>query len=131
MKMPGWAALPAAIYRPMMACVARGAKGGMIFSGARATFSRGLQSVPHGGKLVNRMVGSAAEGQELILSCDGLTMELSERQSCDVELITVGGFSPLEGFMNEDVWCVLVPPPRISSGSGSNHTRLQAIDSPP
>lgn len=25
-------------------------------------------------------------------------------QACDVELLSVGGFSPLEGFMNEDAY---------------------------
>ena len=70
---------------------------------SKVIFSRGLKSVPHGGTLVNRMV-SPAEGKELIRSCNVEAMELSERQSCDVELITVGAFSPLEGFMNEDVW---------------------------
>ena len=45
-------------------------------------------------------------------------LELTERQACDVELLTVGGFTPLDGFMNEDaylsvvdkmrwVWCAL------------------------
>ncbi len=66
-------------------------------------FQRGLKSVPHGGKLVNRMVG-ADEGKELVKGCNGLTMELTERQSCDVELIVGGGFSPIEGFMNEETW---------------------------
>lgn len=30
--------------------------------------------------------------------------ECSERNACDVELLTVGGFSPLTGFMNKDVY---------------------------
>ena len=25
-------------------------------------------------------------------------------QACDVELLTVGGFTPLDGFMNEDAY---------------------------
>ena len=66
-------------------------------------FQRGVKAVPHGGKLVNRMVG-AEEGKELVKACNGLTMDLTERQSCDVELIVGGGFSPLDGFMNEDTW---------------------------
>jgi len=72
-------------------------------TGLGACFSRGLKSVPHGGKLVSRMV-TAGEGQEAIKACNGLTMELNARQSCDVELLVGGGFSPLEGFMNHDDW---------------------------
>lgn len=56
------------------------------------------------------MVG-ADEGKELVKACDGLTMELTERQSCDVELIVGGGFSPIEGFMNEETWYVVTPMP--------------------
>lgn len=97
-------ALTAAI-RPVSASVT--SRGNASFLASRASFTRGLKSVPHGGALVNRMVG-ASEAQELIKSCGGLSMDLSDRQSCDVELITVGGFSPLEGFMNEDVWWVQV-----------------------
>lgn len=54
---------------------------------------------------MNKMVGQA-EGLDAIKACNGLKMELTERQSCDVELLIGGGFSPLEGFMNEDAWCV-------------------------
>lgn len=74
-------------------------------AGLDMRFFRGLKSTPHGGKLMNKMVGQA-EGLEAIKACNGLKMELTERQSCDVELLIGGGFSPLEGFMNEDAWCV-------------------------
>jgi len=53
----------------------------------------------HGGKLVNLMA-PAAEHDKLKASCTK-TIELTDRQSCDVELLTVGGFSPLTGFMNQ------------------------------
>lgn len=39
----------------------------------------------------------------LIDSCHH-EQECSERNACDVELLSVGGFSPLEGFMNKDVY---------------------------
>lgn len=29
---------------------------------------------------------------------------LNHSQACDVELLTVGGFTPLDGFMNEDAY---------------------------
>jgi sulfate adenylyltransferase len=39
----------------------------------------------------------------LIDSCSH-QQECSERNACDVELLTVGGFSPLEGFMNKETY---------------------------
>jgi len=30
--------------------------------------------------------------------------ECSDRNACDVELLSVGAFSPLTGFMNKDVY---------------------------
>ena len=62
----------------------------------------GLQMInePHGGKLVNTMVKGCDAKNELIRSC-AFEVELDERQLCDVELLMQGGFSPLDGFMNE------------------------------
>jgi sulfate adenylyltransferase len=57
----------------------------------------------HGGKNTSSMVGSQAEKDKLVSSCN-VVVELTERQSCDTELVMNGGFSPLEGFMNRDVY---------------------------
>jgi sulfate adenylyltransferase len=54
---------------------------------------------PHGGKLVDLMVKDDAEKKSLAASAKHI-IEINERQSCDVELIINGGFSPLTGFMN-------------------------------
>lgn len=56
---------------------------------------------PHGGSLVTSMVTNAAEKDELLKACEGRKIECSDRNACDVELLCVGGFSPLDGFMNE------------------------------
>merc|ERR1712232_883798 len=45
-----------------------------------------------------------------------VTLELSERQACDVALITFGGFSPLDGFMNEADYNSVVDNMRLKSG---------------
>jgi sulfate adenylyltransferase len=58
---------------------------------------------PHGGELVNLMVTDASEKAALLASATR-TLELSDRNACDVELLANGGFSPLKGFMNEDVY---------------------------
>lgn len=54
---------------------------------------------PHGGKLVNRLA-SGAPLEKLKQEAKELPrINLTYKQSCDLELITNGGFSPLTGFM--------------------------------
>jgi len=55
--------------------------------------------VPHGGKLINLLVDQerAAVLKELSFSLPDIT--LNERQLCDLELLAIGAFSPLDGFM--------------------------------
>jgi len=42
---------------------------------------------------------------------------LSERQLCDLELIINGGFSPLEGFMNQADYDSVVNTVRLANGT--------------
>jgi sulfate adenylyltransferase len=58
---------------------------------------------PHGGNLVNLLVDDS-EKAGLVAGCEGRVVELTERQACDVELISTGGFSPLRGFMTEETF---------------------------
>ena len=54
---------------------------------------------PHGGALVDLMV-EAGNAQELRdASRDWPSLDLGDRQICDLELLLNGGFSPLTGFM--------------------------------
>ncbi|MFG0330056.1 MAG: sulfate adenylyltransferase [Phycisphaerales bacterium] len=56
---------------------------------------------PHGGKLVNRLV-SDDKAAKLKKEAEGLKrIDLTPKQSCDLELIANGGYSPLEGFMGK------------------------------
>lgn len=74
--------------------------------------------VPHGGELVNLMVSDQQQKKQLSDSCK-FTQECSDRNACDVELLTVGGFSPLRGFMNRDVYDHVVASMRsVTSGAG-------------
>lgn len=58
------------------------------------------KQVPHGGTLVDLMLKSDEEKAEAIAKCEK-EIQLTSRQLCDVELITNGGFSPLDGFMEQ------------------------------
>ena len=56
---------------------------------------------PHGGTLVNRIVDDKRRG-ELETEAKGLPrIDLSPKQSCDLEMISIGAFSPLTGFMGK------------------------------
>lgn len=56
-------------------------------------------NAPHGGELVDLMVGSARGAEAQAKSRDWPSWDLTPRQLCDVELLLNGGFSPLRGFM--------------------------------
>ena len=66
-------------------------------------------SAPHGGRLINRIVpeGKSRRGM-LEESSSPARLELNEEQLCHLENITMGIYSPLEGFMgSEDLQSVL------------------------
>ncbi|KAJ6157359.1 Sulfate adenylyltransferase [Penicillium chermesinum] len=61
-----------------------------------------MANAPHGGVLKDLLARDAPRHQELSAEAETLpAITLSERQLCDLELIMNGGFSPLEGFMNQ------------------------------
>ncbi len=69
---------------------------------------------PHGGSLVDLMVPEE-ERQALLASVDR-TVACSHRNACDVELLVVGGFSPLRGFMHQEDVDAVVAGHRTTSG---------------
>lgn len=56
-------------------------------------------NAPHGGELVDLMVGPQRSAEAQANSRDWPSWDLTPRQLCDVELLLNGGFSPLRGFM--------------------------------
>ena len=54
---------------------------------------------PHGGSLADLMV--PAVEREAVKASATRVVECSDRNACDVELLVVGGFSPLRGFMHQ------------------------------
>ena len=69
---------------------------------------------PHGGVLVNLM--EAAGQREPIKLGISRSVECSDRNACDVELLVVGGFSPLRGFMHQEDYDAVVATHRTTSG---------------
>lgn len=63
---------------------------------------------PHGGSLVNRVVNEE-ERDELAKGASSLKrITLNNREVSDLEMISTGAFSPLEGFLSEEnYWSVL------------------------
>lgn len=69
---------------------------------------------PYGGTLVDLMV-SATEHPALKASAT-TSIECSDRNACDVELLVVGGFSPERGFMHQADYDSVVAGHRTTSG---------------
>ena len=69
---------------------------------------------PYGGTLVDLMV-SATEHAALKASAT-TSIECSDRNACDVELLVVGGFSPERGFMHQSDYDSVVAGHRTTSG---------------
>jgi sulfate adenylyltransferase len=61
-----------------------------------------MANAPHGGVLKDLITRDAPIKQELLAQVNELpSLTISERVVCDLELILNGGFSPLEGFLNQ------------------------------
>ncbi|KAK9820681.1 hypothetical protein WJX74_005495 [Apatococcus lobatus] len=60
-------------------------------------------------------MASADEKSKAVQACTK-TIECSDRNACDVELLTVGAFSPLEGFMSEEEYTSVVQDWRLKNG---------------
>ena len=70
---------------------------------------------PHGGVLVDLMAPDAQKAG-LAASADA-TIELTDRQSCDVQLLCNGGLSPLKGFLNQDEYTGVVETMKLADGN--------------
>jgi len=71
---------------------------------------------PHGGVLVNRLLG-AKEAAEAAKRAKGLPrVQLARRERCDLELLAVGAFSPLTGFMTRGQFDSVVDEMHLPTG---------------
>ena len=71
---------------------------------------------PHGGELVD-LLARGNERDELVSSAGSLArVELTPKQAADLELMAIGGFSPLRGFQGADDWSRVVKEMRLADG---------------
>ncbi len=70
---------------------------------------------PYGGELKNLIIKEKNLKNDLISKAT-YEFECSERNACDVELLMVGAFSPLEGFMDENNYNSVIKNNRDTNG---------------
>ncbi|MGK7876418.1 MAG: sulfate adenylyltransferase [Xenococcaceae cyanobacterium] len=71
---------------------------------------------PHGGQLINR-IATPAERQEFLDQADHLPkVQLDHRATSDLVMIAIGGFSPLNGFMEQADYEKIVDDMRLVNG---------------
>jgi len=70
---------------------------------------------PYGGELKNLIIKDKNLKNDLISKAT-YELECSERNACDVELLMVGAFSPLEGFMDENNYNSVIKNNRNTNG---------------
>ncbi|KAI9848542.1 MAG: Sulfate adenylyltransferase [Sclerophora amabilis] len=77
-----------------------------------------MANPPHGGVLKDLIARDAPKRDQLAAEAEKLpAVVLTERQLCDLELILSGGFSPLEGFLNEKDYNGVVTDLRLADGN--------------
>ena len=72
---------------------------------------------PHGGTLVNRTLSPDAAGRAKGEAAKLPQVALSAREAGDLEMIAIGAFSPLEGFMGEADFRRVCSEMRLASGT--------------
>ena len=71
---------------------------------------------PHGGKLIDR-VARGGERERLLKEAENLQkIPVTVRDRFDLEMIAIGGFSPLEGFIGADDYHSVIDRMRLSDG---------------
>src|SRR5580658_3453069 len=83
---------------------------------------------PHGGVLISRVV-TPAQAAKLTELAAGLTrIALNERQVSDVEMLAIGAFSPLTGFLTKKDYDSVVPKMRLANGTPWSIPVTLAVD---
>jgi sulfate adenylyltransferase len=74
-------------------------------------------SRPHGGRLVNLLVGTERAQELAERATHWQSWELSKRQLCDLELLLSGAFSPLQGFLGRSDYESVCASMRLADGT--------------
>ena len=69
---------------------------------------------PYGGTLIDLMVPESQK--ESVKKTSTKSIECTDRNACDIELLVIGAFSPLQGFMRENDYNEVVENNRTSEG---------------
>ena len=72
---------------------------------------------PHGGSLKELYLNEVDAAAEKQRARDYRSLDLTARQLCDLELLLNGGFSPLEGFLNQADYDSVVNSMRLTDGT--------------
>jgi sulfate adenylyltransferase len=72
---------------------------------------------PHGGQLVNRVLRGSLREAALERAQTFPRVQLTSMAASDLEMIAVGAFSPLTGFMTKDDYDSVIDTMRLSSGT--------------
>ena len=70
----------------------------------------------HGGRLINRLADGTARESWLERAGSLPKILLNQREISDLDMIAVGAFSPLEGFMGPDDYHSVVDVMRLADG---------------
>jgi len=71
---------------------------------------------PHGGQLVNRVLRGALREAALERAASFPQVQMTAMAASDLEMIAVGAFSPLTGFMNKDDYDSVIDDMRLANG---------------
>ena len=74
------------------------------------------QIPPHGGHLVNRIVNGDEKERFLQEAKERPSLKLTFRKQCDLEMLAVGAYSPLEGYLSQKDYLTVVNEMRLSNG---------------
>jgi sulfate adenylyltransferase len=70
----------------------------------------------HGGRLVNRLLQGAERDRLINKATEMKTLTLTRRELCDIEMLTIGAYSPLEGYMGRKDYENVVTSMRLAGG---------------
>ena len=84
---------------------------------AHSPTEAGTLNPPYGGPLVDLIVGDERAAEMKATAKDFASLTLDERGLCDLELLAVGGFSPLKAFLGKADYERVVAEMRLADGT--------------